>query len=169
MILNGLLEAVRALPEYPGLLEHLSAGANRPRIVALRLPRAARAPVAAAVTQSLGRVALYVVARADRAAVVAEELAAWAPDARVLSFGEPNPLFYEYAAWGPRTIVSRLSVLGELAAPAPELPPAVVVVSARALMWRTLPRRDYLANTRAIKVGQALRIEKALESWVAAG
>src|SRR5690349_16713895 len=127
MILNGLLESVRALPEYPGLLEHLSGAAKGGHSVALRLPRAARVPVAAAVTQSLGRVALYVVARPDRAATVAEELAAWAPEARVLSFGEPNPLFYEYAPWGPRTIASRLGVLGELAAPAPDLPPAVIV------------------------------------------
>jgi hypothetical protein len=33
-----------------------------------------------------------------------------------------------------------------LAAPAPDLPPAIIVVSARALMWRTLPQRDFLAN-----------------------
>jgi len=169
MILSGLLAAIRALPEYPGLLEHLSGSGAGKNSLALRLPRSARVPVAAAVTHSLGRPALYVVARSDRATTVAEELVAWAPETRVLTFGEPNPLFYEYVPWGPRTIVSRLAVLGELNAPAPDLPPAIVVVSARALMWRTLPKRDFLANTRTIKVGQALRVEKALEGWVAAG
>src|ERR1700704_5122662 len=96
MILSGLLSAIRALPEYPGLLEHLSGSGAGQNSAALRLQRSARVPV------------------------------------------------------GP--------------APAPDLPPAIVVVSARALMWRTLPKRDFLANTRAIKVGQALRVEKALES-----
>jgi transcription-repair coupling factor (superfamily II helicase) len=168
MILSGLLPAIRALPEFPDLLKRLAA-AQAEGGAALRLPRSARVPVAAAVAESLGRPALYVVARTDRAATVADELAAWAPATRVLSFGEPNALFYEYVPWGPRTIVSRLSVLGELAAPPPDLPPAIIVASARALMWRTLPRRDFLANTHTIKVGQALRIEKALEGWVGAG
>jgi transcription-repair coupling factor (superfamily II helicase) len=168
MILGGLLSAIRALPEFPGLLEYLS-GTSQRQSTALRLQRSARVPVAAAVAQSLGRPALYVVARTDRATTVADELAAWAPDARVLTFGEPNPLFYEFSPWGPRTIISRLAVLGELCAPAPDLAPAVIVASARALMWRTLPHRDFLTNSRAIKVGQALRIEKALESWVGAG
>jgi transcription-repair coupling factor (superfamily II helicase) len=168
MILSGLLAAIRALPEYPSLLEHLSGNAGR-HSVALRLQRSARVPLAAAAAQSLGRQTLYVVARSDRATTVAEELAAWVSEARVLTFGEPNPLFYEYAPWGPRTITSRLSVLGELLAPDPELPPPIIVASARALMWRTLPKRDFLANTRTIKVGQALRVEKALEGWVGAG
>ena len=169
MIIHGLLSAVRALPEYPALLSRLSDLADGQRGAALRLQRSARVPVAAAVTQSLGRPALYVVARTDRATTVAEELAAWTPEARVLTFSEPNPLFYEYSPWGPRTIVNRLGVLGELTSPPPGQPPAIIVVSARALMWRSLPRREFLANTRTIKVGQVLRIEKALESWVAAG
>src|SRR5579859_3122654 len=107
MILSALLPAIRALPEFPDLLKRLSA-AQAEGGAALRLPRSARVPVAAAVAESLGRPALYVVARTDRAATVADELAAWAPATRVLSFGEPNSLFYEYVPWGPRTIVSRL-------------------------------------------------------------
>jgi transcription-repair coupling factor (superfamily II helicase) len=169
MILSGLLSGLQALPEYPRLLEHLSGAAPAPGSPALRLPRAARVAAAAAVAQSLGQPVLYLVARTDRAATVAEELSAWAPEARVLAFSEPNALFYEYAPWGPRTVVNRLSVLGELAAPRADLPPALIVASARALMWRTLPQRDFLANTRTIKVGQALRVEKALEAWVGAG
>ncbi len=169
MMLSGLLASIRALPEYPNVLEHLSGAAAGPSSLALRLQRSARVPVAAALAHSLSQPVLYVVARTDRAATVAEELAAWAPDIRVLSFSEPNALFYEYAPWGPRTIVSRLGVLGELAAPPPDRPPAVIVASARAIMWRTLPKRDFIANTWAIRAGQALRVEKALASWVGAG
>src|SRR5437588_13115155 len=101
MILSGLLRAMQALPDYPSVVEHLSGAADGQSSIALRLPRAARVPVAAAAIHSLGRPALYVVARTDRATTVADELAAWVPEARVLTFGEPNPLFYEYSPWGP--------------------------------------------------------------------
>jgi transcription-repair coupling factor (superfamily II helicase) len=111
-----------------------------------------------------------IAARTERAATVAEELSAWAPQARVLSFNEPNPLFYEYSAWGPRTIQSRLSVLAALSGVAPAAQaPLIVVASARALMSRTLPKRDFAANTRTLKVGQPLRVEKTLEAWLGAG
>ena len=101
MIVSGLLAAVRALPEYPTLLGRLSDPTEGQASAALRLQRSARVPVAAAVAQSLGRPALYVVARTDRAGTVAEELAAWAPDARVLTFSEPNPCLL-YTSPSPR-------------------------------------------------------------------
>src|SRR5215831_16607915 len=115
MILSGLLAAIESLPEFDSVLGGLAGAA--PFGAALRLPRAARVPVAAALAERLGRPLLYVVARTDRASTVADELAAWAPDVRVLTFNEPNALFYEFAPWGPRTIVGRLAVLGELTAP----------------------------------------------------
>jgi transcription-repair coupling factor (superfamily II helicase) len=36
-------------------------------------------------------------------------------------------------------------------------------------MTRTLPKRDFLANTRVLKIGQAVRLEKLIETWVGAG
>src|SRR6185436_19596915 len=45
----------------------------------------------------------------------------------------------------------------------------LIVTSARALMTRTIPKRDFLANSRNLKVGQPLRLEKMLETWVGAG
>jgi transcription-repair coupling factor (superfamily II helicase) len=47
--------------------------------------------------------------------------------------------------------------------------PPVIVTSARALMTRTLPRREFLTHTRTLKVGQAVRLEKLLETWVEIG
>src|SRR5437762_2906 len=41
--------------------------------------------------------------------------------------------------------------------------------SARALLTRTIPKRDLLANSRDLKVRQPFRLEKMLEAWVGAG
>jgi transcription-repair coupling factor (superfamily II helicase) len=72
-----------------------------------------------------------------------------------LLFPEPNPLFYERAAWGVTTRRDRLAVLTALAVyqiPGAALPsrPPVIIAPARALMTRTLPRRDFLKATRTL-------------------
>src|SRR2546428_8456296 len=129
MNLSGLLSTLQTLPEYQRALDLLASPGRAPGGLALRLQRSARVPVAAALAHSWRRPVLYVVARTDRAAVVAEELAAWTPGTHLLTFSEPNPLFYEYAAWGPRTTVNRLGVLSALAASASGHPSMIVVAS----------------------------------------
>ena len=106
--LSGLLPALRALPEYRAALE-------RSGPAALVVPRAARLPVMAALAQDAARPVLILTARSDRALALADELGVWHPTAALLPFAEPNPLFYEYDAWGPRTIRARLAVLAALA------------------------------------------------------
>lgn len=167
MNLSALLPALRALPEYAELLER--AGRNP---VALGLPRAARPSLLAALAADFNRPALLITARSDRAILYQEELPAWfspITDRRspvtVHLFPEPNPLPYEHAPWGPRTIRQRLSALASLAAGHSPL----ITASARALLTRTLPRRDYAAATRALRVGQSVRLDKLLEGWVGAG
>ena len=172
MKLAGLLSALRALPDYQALLRAL---AQRPRpSLALNLPRAARSPVVAALADDWtlgGAIAaplLVVTARAERAATLVEELAAWTTRQTVLPFNEPNPLFYELSAWGPRTIRARIGVLSALTQALAQ-PTPVVVASARALMTRTLPRAEFLANTLTLKAGEQLRLEAQLERWVGLG
>lgn len=166
MNLSGLLPALRALPEYRAALDALNAAARGP--VALALPRAARLPVMAALAYDTHRPTLAVAARSDRALTLADELTVWLPNGVVQHFAEPNPLFYEYEAWGARTIRARLAVLAALAnSPIPD--GQIIVTSARALMTRTLPKRDFLANTRTLKLGQVVRLEKLIETWVGAG
>jgi hypothetical protein len=115
MNLSGLLPALRALPEYQATLAALTA--QRPGLLALTLPRAARLPVMAALAYDTQRPALAIAARSDRALALADELNVWLPSGVVQHFVEPNPLFYEYDAWGPRTIRARLSVLSALVSP----------------------------------------------------
>ena len=105
---------------------------------------------------------------------MAEELELWSPNAIRLIFPEPNPLFYENAAWGEATRRERLQVLTTLASyhipggsNANQAP--IIIASARAVMTRTLPRRDFLSAARTIKRGQIARIDELARNWVTLG
>ncbi|MEK7325763.1 MAG: CarD family transcriptional regulator, partial [Chloroflexota bacterium] len=166
MNLSALLAAFRALPEYPDLLQR--AGRDS---LALGLPRAARLPLAAALATDLNRPVLLITARSDRALLFNEELPAWLPphsQTPIHFFPEPNPLPYEHAPWGPRTIQQRIATLSALAHPRPHTP-TLIITSARALLTRTLPKRDFAAATRSLRLGQSVRLDKLLESWIGAG
>ena len=168
MDLSGLLPVLGALPAFPEARTAAQDGA-----AVLGLPRAARGAVAAALTHSLDRPTLLVAARPDRALALLEELTTWAPGARALHFLEPNPLFYEPAAWGARAIRARLTGLAALAPYAgltwPAGPHPILVASARALLTRTLPRREFLTHTRTYQAGQTVSLEKLLAGWVEIG
>jgi len=172
MNLSALLPTLRALPDYDDLRQR--AGRDP---IALGLPRAARLPFVAALAADLNRPTLIITARSDRALLFNEELPAWMPIPNteysipnIQFFPEPNPLPYEHAPWGPHTIQQRIATLAALAAPSSPLsPPSTIITSARALMTRTLPKRDFAAATRTLKVGQSIRLEKLLESWTGAG
>jgi transcription-repair coupling factor (superfamily II helicase) len=128
---------------------------------ALGLRRSARLPVLAALYRGLNRPILFLTDRSERALGLGEELALWAPGANRLPFPEPTPLFYENAAWGESTRLQRLTSLTILAsyhipgAPRPKLPP-LIISPARALMTRTMPRREFLKASRTLKLGQSI-------------
>ncbi len=101
---------------------------------------------------------LLVTDRADHALQLHDELAFWCPGFPRYLFSEPTPLFYEDAAWGSSTRRERLQTLSMLARyhlPYSDIPskPPIIVVSARALMTHTLPRRDFIKATKQIQTG----------------
>jgi transcription-repair coupling factor (superfamily II helicase) len=79
------------------------------------LPRAARLPVLSALHADLNRPILLITGRADRALTLLDELGFWARTATRRYFPEPNPLFYEQAAWGNNTRRDRLQTITSLA------------------------------------------------------
>jgi transcription-repair coupling factor (superfamily II helicase) len=172
-----LLNQIRSLPAYQRLLADLNAGKPQP---GLALPRAARLPVLTALHADLGQPVILVTDRADHALALHDELAFWSPDTPRFIFSEPTPLFYEEAAWGTTTRRERLQALTALAAyhlpfadrvgaaQKPSTPP-VIIASARALMTRTLPRRDFLKASKLLKTGQSLAPQTLLETWVSIG
>jgi transcription-repair coupling factor (superfamily II helicase) len=170
-----LLDVLGNLPAYRDLLADLQAspGPSEP-LAGLGLPRAARLPLLARLHQDLGRPILLITNRADRALALYEELQFWLGERGVYYFPEPNPLFYEKSGWGLGTRRDRLQVLTTLArtlmpgVPEPEQPP-VIVAPVRAIMTRTLPRRDFIKHTRVLKLGQQVTPEELTRAWVDTG
>ncbi len=166
-----LLASLRSTPEYRSFLNQVQS--DQP-LTGLGLPRAARLALLAALHGDLNRPLLLLTDRADHALALYDELAFWLPSAARYLFSEPNPLFYENAAWGNTTRRERLQALTVLAAyhlPFAERPsmPPVIVASARAVMTRTLPRRDFLKASKRLSVGQEIQPEALIRQWVAIG
>ena len=170
-----LLDKFGKLPPYRNLLARLDEGLDTNETVqGLGLPRAARLPLVACLYQDLQRPTLLISNRADRALALFEELQFWLGGTQAQYFPEPNPLFYEKSPWGKGTRRDRLSVLTMLArtllpgAPAPKNQP-IMVAPIRAIMTRTIPRRDFLKHTRTLKVGDRAIPDQLTRSWVDIG
>ncbi len=144
--------------------------------VRLGLRRSARLPVLAALHQKMDAPLMLITDRADHALTLYDELALWLPSVQRYLFPEPNSLFYEESPWGETTRRDRLLVLTNLAAyhipgtnQRSSLSPPVIIASARALMTRSIPRRDFLKATRILRSGQTTPVEELIRSWVSLG
>ncbi|MCX7607715.1 MAG: transcription-repair coupling factor [Anaerolineales bacterium] len=162
-----LIEQIRSLPVWQTLCEALRKG---PTHLVLRLPRAARLPVAAALREEFGVPLVLVTERADRAIDWLDESAFWFPQTPRCLFPEPAPLFYEQAEWGGVTRRERLRALTALAVY--HLPgvsrsptPPLLVTSARALMVRTLPRREFLKASHRLRPGSVYAFDALVRAW----
>lgn len=169
--MDFFLASLRSTPQYQTLLQQIRADSRLP---GQGLPRAARLPLLAALHGDLTRPILFLTDRADHALALHDELGVWLPAAPRYLFAEPNPLFYEDAAWGANTRRERLTTLAALAAyhlpfaEKPALPP-IIIASARAVMTRTLPRRDFLRASKRLTLGQQIQPEALLRQWAALG
>lgn len=168
-----LLQHIRSTPEYHALLRSVQEAAPT-RLAGLGLARAARLPLLAALHGDLNRPILLLTDRADHALAVFDELGFWVPSAARYLFSEPNPLFYEEAAWGNATRRERLQALTVLASyhlPFADKPltPPIIVASVRAVMTRTLPRRDFLKASKRLSVGQEIQPDRLIRQWADIG
>ncbi len=169
-MMQELLSAIRSTPQYQSFLRQVQQDERMP---GLGLLRAARLPLLAALHSDLNRPILLLTDRADHALALYDELGLWTGAPRLL-FGEPTPLFYEDAAWGVTTRTQRLQTLTALAqyhlpfAQKPAAPP-IIVASARAVMTRTMPRRDFLKASRRLSIGQNIAQDVLIRQWVEIG
>lgn len=165
-----LLQSFRDLPEYQSVIANLGERRSSP---GLGLPRAARLPVLASIYNDLNQPVLLITDRADHALGMYDELGFWIKSPRYI-FAEPNPLFYEDAAWGVTTRRERLQTLTTLSTyhlpftKKPELPP-IIVASVRSLMTRTLPRRDFLKACKKLTVNQTSQPDALMRGWAQIG
>lgn len=169
---RDLFQAIANLPGFGGLLLALD---ERQPLPGLGVPRAARLPLLAVLREHWQGPLLLVTARADQALRLHDELAFWLPpDVPRHLFREPTPLFYEIAAWDAVTRRDRIAALHALAGyhlpwlPKPAIPP-VIVASVRALMVRTMPRRDFIRAEQVLRVGGQARPRDLTRAWLRMG
>ena len=150
-----MLDTLRNQSVYQETLDAIKVG-RQP--ATLGLIRSARLPVLAALAMDLNVPILLLTDRSDRAALMFDELSFWLPDIPRVYFPEPTPMFYENAAWGNLTRRDRLQTLSTLVRyfkPGSQKPdkPSVIVAPLRAVMTRTLPRREFILASRSIRLG----------------
>ncbi|NMC53866.1 MAG: transcription-repair coupling factor [Chloroflexi bacterium] len=167
-----MIESIQSLPAYQALIKQFAEGVRQQP--ALGLPRAARLAVLSALHHDLACPILYITSRADQAITALDELNFWASGASVSNFPEPTPLFYEQAAWGDLVRRDRIQTLTRLAARqmrGVEKPSAapVIVAPLRAVMTRTMPRRDFILASKVVKIGQVQQPDVLLRHWVELG
>ncbi len=153
--LHGLLAWIREHPAYGSLLRDLEAGLEQP---AVSLLARARPAVIAALVGDLSSPVVIITPTVEESRQLAVSLRTWmATPERLMSFPEPPGLHYERVPWPPEVITDRLDVLSQLYMSQTETaagrPKPVVVTSARALMRRTLPYRQFMRAIRRIAVG----------------
>ncbi|TEU11201.1 MAG: transcription-repair coupling factor [Anaerolineales bacterium] len=173
--LSGLLSLLNELPAYHHLVDTLqrprSGGHSdgllpNPQTTPLNLIAPARSYLIAALQQDLGRPLLVVAAQPERAQQIYDELRVWsATPEGVLRFPEPDALPYERVPWAMETVGERLATLAALST----IPYPLVVTSARALMYKTIPLDEFKASTHTLRAGQTISLQKTLAHWYALG
>ncbi len=175
MDLSPLLSYIHELAEYKRLCQLLDENQSIPHQV--RIPRSVRPPLAVALARDLKRPVVLLVPRADRMIALTEEMPAWDPDLELLTFPDPNPLFYEQAPWSHRTIRHRVTVLASLTADrmlgGPSLNafdrPTIILAPAKAVMTRTILPQTFVSKSRWLKVGGPIRFDQLVTLLVDIG
>ncbi len=180
MNLAGLLPLVQGTPAYQQLVDSLrqevpEGGAARPGGQVLGIIQPARPYLVSALYCQLKRPLVLLSARAERVGYWTEQLRIWTGSEAIYPFPEPDPLPYERVPWTRETVTDRLTALTALLEwqatkqTQPDLQPPLIIASARALMHKTLPVREFRMGLREYRLGQELHLQQMLESWVAHG
>lgn len=156
MALNGLLAWIREHAAYQTLREGLESGAPLPAQAALT---SAIPAVLATLLEDLPGPHLILTPTAAESRQLLQTLRSnWLREPqRLLAFPEPPVAPYERAAWTPEAITDRLAVLSALflqrSSPDASAPPPIIIASARAVVQRLLPYRQFRRAARRIETG----------------
>jgi transcription-repair coupling factor (superfamily II helicase) len=174
MALSDILSLLRENAAYRALLTGL-ASTIPPRVpeTPLGILGAARPAALAALHAHVRRPMLVLVARADTARTMTQQIQVWSPYPHaVMRLPDPDALPYERIAWSRDTVCERMRVLAALAAwPAgydTRFPP-LVVASARGLMQKTIPPAALRAEMHSLRVGQHVNLHELLAHWLQIG
>ena len=95
-----MIELLRKHPRYIEVLDDIKVGQCK---YGLGLSRPARLSILSALSLDLNIPILVITDRADRSALMMDEIGFWLPNHTRLLFPEPTPMFYEKAVWGAVT------------------------------------------------------------------
>lgn len=159
------------LPAFKTLLQEINSHSS---LSPLAIPRSARLPFLAALLPEVNRPIVHILAHSDQAQVVQDELNFWSPGIQQMYFAEPAPLFYEKIPWGETVRWDRIKVLGGLAdywiPGRKELAKtSIIFTTVKALMTRTIPRRDFIGNCLALRQGQAFNLDTLIRKLIYSG
>ena len=157
MKLPGLVGLLPELPAFTEWLSQLKSG-QRDGTAGGAAGRAAYL-VAGLAAQVQGPI-LLITARSEMAQQLVDQLLIWLPPleaggAPIYQFADPDALPYERIPWSGTTRQRRLTALAALQQRAAGAAAPIVVVSARALMQKTLPARELRMALRTLKAGAA--------------
>ncbi|HSH01793.1 MAG TPA: transcription-repair coupling factor [Anaerolineae bacterium] len=173
MNVTGILQILEQLPVYEELLEQLKAGAEAGP---LDLPTSFQAAFLAHLHRSLDVPILFVTGEVSGVSSWQQALEAWLPPTGgPWRWPEPTPLPYERGPWSERSRQGRIRVLADLLSrqqsrlPQASGQPPLIVTSARALLQKTIPQRQFLLATRVLKQNQLLSLDKTMAHWLDIG
>ena len=179
MNLAGLVPLLQETPAYRLLTDladqemaEAALGASSGDVLGVIQP--ARPFLVAALYKQLGRPIVLLTARAERVGYWTDQLDIWTGADSILPFPEPDPLPYERVPWTRETVTDRLTAMAALlrwekAGGTSTSPPPFIVASARALMHKTLPVREFRMGLRQYRRGQEVDLQRMVSSWVAHG
>lgn len=166
LLLSGLLNMLRDSVTYRDLRERL---ANNESTSHVNVVRSARPYMLATLAQDWDGPILYLTAQVRRAYNLSEQLPVWlGEDVHLHRFAEPSALFYDRAPWDASVIRNRIETLSVLMDERITNQP-IIVSSARAMMQRTMPPRQFRQSTINLKVGDRHNLEGLIRSWVGIG
>ncbi|MFC2022992.1 transcription-repair coupling factor [Chloroflexota bacterium] len=162
MDIAPLLGIIDELPGYRRLVEALQQKRGNPGAV---VPDTAKPYFIAALHRSLRRPLMVVTAQPEAAKQLYEQLLAWHPSSQVKLLPEPDALPYERIASDPTTELERLRTLYALTGDSSPL----IVTSALAVAWKTVPYQDFISSRHIIEVGTNIDPLHLLRRWEAFG
>jgi len=172
MNLSTLLTLFDDLPAWQAFTDDLAGDEPTPP---LQLPTSARAAVLSKLYLEQKRPFLFITSRVDSVAGWQQALETWLPETiAITALPEPTPLPNDYAPWSDRSRLGRIEVLSQLlAGQHPHLAsndsPFFVISSARAMLHKTMPKRNFVTAARQLRVGQMIDLSKTVAHWTAIG
>ncbi len=156
---------------YTELIEKLQGGIEQ---TYLSLPRSVRLPFMAALQRDIAKPILFITSRPDRLLSMHEEYGFWSKTDDHLIFSEPAALFYEKANWDTDTRRDRLQTLVTLAKSflpyqKPQSFNPLIFTSAKSIMTRTVPRRDFLSACSMMRIRTSIPMNALALKWVKIG